>query len=160
MHRRVAELDVVDVLGDRRVVAAHGAVRVAAHGHFVERRSERVEEQEPPGEGVASVEDQLERLVRLDRADDSGEHAEDTALGAARRELRRRRLREEAPVARTYARVEERDLPLEAEDRAVYDGDAAPDGRVVDEVARGEVVGAVDDDVPALEEDLVDVLGG
>ena len=40
------------------------------------------------------------------------------------------------------------------------DRDAVPDRRVVQEVAGGEVVGAVDDHVPALAEDPVDVLGG
>ena len=160
-HRRVAELDVVDVLGDRRVVAADRAVGVAAHRDLVERRPERVEEEQSPGERVAAAEDELERLVRLERADDPGQHAEDAALRAARRELGRRRLREEAAVARAARRgVEHRDLALEAEDRAVHDRDAAPHGGVVHEVARREVVGAVDDDVPAVAEDAVDVLRG
>ena len=80
-----AELDVVDVLGDRRVVAADGAVGIAPHRHLVERRTERVEEEQPPGERVAAVEDQLQRLARLQRADDAGQDAEDASsaqLGA------------------------------------------------------------------------------
>ena len=68
-------------------------------------------------------------------------------------------MREEAAVAGALARVEDGDLALEAVDRAVDDGDPVPDGRVVDEVARREVVGAVDDHVPALAEDALDVLG-
>ena len=88
-----------------------------------------------------------------------GQDAEHAALGAARCELRRRRGGEEAAVARALTRVEDRDLALEAVDRAVHDGDPVPDGRVVDEVAGREVVGAVDDHVPALAEDPLDVLG-
>ena len=42
----------------------------------------------------------------------------------------------------------------------MHDGDPVPDRGVVDEVAGGEVVGAVDDHVPALAEDALDVLGG
>jgi hypothetical protein len=42
----------------------------------------------------------------------------------------------------------------------VDDRDVVPDGRVVQQVARGEVVGAVDDHVPAVAEDAVDVLRG
>ncbi len=38
------------------------------------------------------------------------------------------------------------------------DGDAVPDGGVVQQVARREVVGAVDDHLPALVEDPVDVV--
>ena len=64
----------------------------------------------------------------------------------------------EAAVARPVARVEDGDLALEAVDRAVHDRDAVPDGGVVDEVARREVVGAVDDHVPAVREDPLDVL--
>ncbi len=100
---RVAELDVVDVLGDGRMVAADRALRVTPDGDLVEGRSEGVEEEEPPGERVAASEDELERLVRLDRPDDPREDAEDPALRAARSELGRRRLREEAAVARAGA---------------------------------------------------------
>ena len=61
---------------------------------------ERVEEEQPADQRVADPERELQRLVRLERADDAGQHAEHAALGAARRELGRRRLREEAAVAR------------------------------------------------------------
>ena len=103
---------------------------------------------------------ELQRLVRLQRADDARQHAEHAAFGAARCELGRRRLREEAAVARTLVRLEDRHLALEAEDRAVHDGDVVEDRCVVDQVARREVVGAVHDHVPAVGEDAVDVLGG
>ena len=141
-------------------VAADRAVGIATHVHLVERRAERVEEEQPAGERLAASEDQLERLVRLERADDPRQDAEDAALGAARRELGRRRLGEEAAVAGPLAGREDRRLALEAEDRAVDDRDPVPDGGVVHEVARREVVRAVDDHVPALAEDAIDVLGG
>src|SRR5439155_24214146 len=96
---------------------------------------------------------ELQRRVRLERADDPREDAEHAALGAAWGELGRRRLREEAAVARPLVRLEDGDLALEPEDGAVYDGDVVPDRGVVQEVAGGEVVGAVDDHVPALAED-------
>ena len=85
--------------------------------------------------------------------------AEHAALGARRRELGRRRLREEAAVARPLLRLEDRHLALEAVDRAVDDRHVVPDRRVVHEVARREVVGAVDDHVPAGADDPVGVLG-
>ena len=53
---------------------------------------------------------------------------------------------------------EDRHLALEAEDRPVHDRQASPDGGVVQEVSRREVVGAVDDHLPALPEDTVGVL--
>ena len=54
--------------------------------------------------------------------------------------------------------MEDRDLALEAVDRAVDDRDPVPHRRVVDEVSGREVVGAVDDHVPAVGEDPLDVL--
>src|SRR5206468_1422012 len=66
---------------------------------------------------------------------------------------------EEAAVAGARVGLEDRDLALEAVDGAVDDGRVVPDGRVVDEIPRGEVVRAVDDHVPAVGEDPLDVLG-
>src|SRR5262249_44068748 len=94
------ELDVVDVLGDRGRVAADGAARVAPDGDLVERSRQRVVEQQAPDERLADLEDELERLRALDRADHAWQDAEHAALGATRCELRRRRLREEASVTR------------------------------------------------------------
>ena len=141
-------------------VAADRAVGAALDLHLVELGRERVEEQQPADERLADPGRELDRLVRLQRADDARQHAEHAALGARRRELGRRRLREEAAVARAFVRLEDGDLALEAVDRAVHDRDAAPHRRVVHEVAGREVVGAVDDQVPAVVEDAVDVLGG
>src|SRR5947207_3043507 len=69
-------------------------------------------------------------------------------------------LREEAAVAGSVAGLEDRHLPLEAEGRAVHDRDVVPDRCVVDEVTGREVVGAVDDHIPARLEDPLDAVGG
>ena len=58
-----------------------------------------------------------------------------------------RRLREDAPIARPVPLPPHRHLTVEAEDRAPDVRLAQQDTGVVDEVARREVVGAVDDDV-------------
>ena len=106
---------------------------------------QRVEQQQPADERLARAEDQLDRLGRLNRADDAGQHAEHAAFGAARHEARRRRLGIEAAIARTVLGREDRRLSVEAEDAAVDVRLAEQHARVVDEVARREVVGAVDD---------------
>ena len=142
------------------MVAADGAVGAALDLHVAELGRERVEEEQPADERFADPGRELDRLVRLQRADDPREDAEHAAFGARRRELGRRRLREEAAVARPFVRLEDGDLALEAVDRAVHDRDVVPDRRVVHEVAGREVVGAVDDQVPAVVEDPVDVLRG
>src|SRR3954471_16037574 len=99
------------------MLAADGAVGIAAKRDLAELGGERIEEEQPAGECVADAEAQLERLVRLQRADDPGQDAEHTALRAARRELRRRRRRKEAAVAGALVRLEDGGLALEAEDR-------------------------------------------
>src|SRR5262249_36324712 len=112
-----AEFDVVDVLGDRRVLAADRAARVAAEGDRVEVCRQGIEEERPSDERLADAHAELERLVRLERADDPRQDAEHAAFGAARCELRRGRGGEEAAVARSVVGSEDGDLPLEAEDR-------------------------------------------
>ena len=99
---------------------------------------------------------QLDGLVDLDRADRRAQHAEHAALGAGRHHAGRRRLRVEAAVARPVLGPEHRGLAVEPVDRAPDVGLAQQHGRVVDEVAGREVVGAVDDQVVGLE-DLEDV---
>ncbi len=135
-----------------------GQLGVAAHLEGAEALLERVVGEQPADERVAEVEDELDRLERLDRPDDAGQHPEDARFGAARCELGRGRLGEQAAVAGTLVGLEHRDLTFEPEDRAVHDGHAGQQRRVVEQIAGGEVVGAVDDDVVALE-DVEDVVG-
>src|SRR5581483_2673493 len=103
-----------------RMLAADRAVGVAAEGYLAELCGECVEEQKPSRQRLADLERELQRLVGLERADDAGQHAEHSALGAARRELGRRRLREQAAVAGALVRLEDRHLALEAVDGSVH----------------------------------------
>ena len=81
-----------------------------------------------------------------------GEDAEHAALCAGGHEAGRRWLGVEAAVARSLRQAEDAGLAFEAKDAAVGVGLAGEDARVVDEVARLEVVGAVGDDVVVLED--------
>src|SRR5258706_11789746 len=157
LGRRRAEALVVDLVGDRRVLAADRALRIAPQLDLAERRLERVEEQVAPDERLADREEQLQRFVRLDRADDTGEQTEHAGLGARWRELRGWRGGEEAAVARTLMRAEDGDLSLEAIDASVHDRLVPLHRRVVEEIARREVVGTVDDHV-VVRDDPVDVV--
>ncbi len=139
-RRDAAERLVVDELGDRRLVAAHRAVGVLLELQLAPAHAQRVEEQQPADERLAGAEDQLDGLQRLQRADDPRQHAQHAALGAARHQPRRRRLPEQAAVARPARRVEHRDLALEPEDRAVHVRLAQQHARVVHQVAGREVV--------------------
>ena len=120
--------------------------------------SERVVEQQPADRRVADAEDQLHHLGGLQQAHRAGEHAEHAVGAAGGRELRGGRLAEQAAVAGALVGGEHRQLPVEAEDRCGHDRDLQADGGVVEQIAGGEVVDAVDDHVVALD-DLHDVGG-
>src|SRR5207245_6769363 len=96
------------------------AIRVTAQPDFAEALVERVVEEVAPDEPLANPEDELQRFGGLYRPDHAREHTEHAGLRARRRELRRRRLREEAAVAGTFERLEHRDLALKPVDRAVH----------------------------------------
>ena len=89
---------------------------------------------------------------------DAQSAAQHSALGARRHHARRRRLGVEVAVLRTLLGPEHRGLALEAVDGAPHVRLAEDDGRVVDEVAGCEVVGAVEDEV-VVGEDLEHVVG-
>src|SRR3954462_5911760 len=125
------------------MLAAYRTIRIAAQLDLVELRRERIEEQQASDERLADAERELQCLVRLQGADDPRQDAEDAALRARRRELGWRRRGEETAVARAFAGLEHGDLSFEAVDRTVDDRDVVPHRRVVHEVARREVVGAV-----------------
>src|SRR3954447_3892760 len=153
--REDAHLLVGDLGG---VPRADRALGVAADLELGGRRSQRVVHEQAADERVAGADDQLHDLGRLEQAHRARQHAEHAVRAARRGELVGRRLREQAAVARAVVRLEDAKLPLEAEDRGRHDRDLEAHRRVVEQVARGEVVDAVDDDVPALD-DLHDVRG-
>ena len=142
-----AKTVVVDQPGLRRRVAAYGAGGVPAEIHFAPARLERVENQETSGERRPAAEQKLDRLHRLHRTDHARKHAQHASLGTVGHESGRWRLPEEAPVAGCSLDRENRHLSLPAEDGAVHVRFAEEHARIVDEIARRKVVGAVHDHV-------------
>ena len=120
-------------------------MRIAREAHLVPAARERVEEQQPAGERLADAGHQLDRLHRLDRADDAHQRREHAHRRAALL-LGLGVLGEQAVVAGRLgaAQVEHRDLPVEADARARDQRLARRHARAVERVARGEVVGAVE----------------
>jgi hypothetical protein len=143
----------------RRVVAARGAPGITPQPELAELHAQRIEHQQPPHHRLTDAEQELDGLHRLERADDPRQHPKDPALRAGRHEPRRGGLREEAAVTRPAFRREDGELPVEAEDRAVDVRSTAQDTRVVDQIARREVVRAVDHQV-VIREDFERVVGG
>src|SRR5439155_5780533 len=119
---------------------------------------QRVIGQQAAYERVAQVQEQLDGLHGLDGPDYPRQNAQHTRLGAGRSQLGGRRLGDHAAVAGPDLRSEHGGLALESEDRAVDHGDALQERRVVHEIARREVVGAIHDDAVTVD-DVEDVVG-
>lgn len=116
---------------------------------FAPRPAQCVEERHPAQQGTPDAGDQLDGLRHHERTDGGAEHAEHAALAAGRHGTRRRRLGIQVPVRRAELLPEDADLPVKTEDRTP-DVRLAEDRRgVINEVAGGEVVGAVEDEVVA-----------
>src|SRR5207302_3369139 len=153
-----AERLVIDQRRHSRMLAAHRAIGILLQRQLAELHAPAVEQHEAADQRLSKSDDPLDRFQRLQRADDSRQDAEHAALGARRHEVGRRRLRVEAPVARSLLRVEHRDLAVEPENRAIDVGLTEQHARVIHEIASGEIIGAVDDDVEP-PEDLEGVAG-
>src|SRR6516162_7610817 len=123
--------------------------RLEAHGAGVEH-------DEAADEPLAEADDFPDHFERHQRAEHAGERAEDAGLRASGNRAGRRRLGEKAAVGRVGRSVR---LPLvrpQGGERAVENADRGGDERLLgkeagirDEIARGEIVGAVGDDVVA-----------
>ncbi len=161
MAQVAGRLLVVDELGDGRVVAADAAVRVARDLDLAEGHRQSVVGQQVPCQQVADAEDVLEGFGRLQGADDAAHDAEHAGLATGRHGVFRRHRREDAAVARALPRHVGHELALEADDARMYEWLLLEDAGVVDQELRGEVVGAVDDEVVVLvADDIADVLRG
>src|SRR5438067_1831079 len=111
-----------------------------------------VEEQEPGNEWVAESDDQLDHFQRLQRSDNSRQHTEHAAFRARWNEIGWGRLAVQTPITWTLRGGEHGDLSVEPEHRSVHVGLGEQHARIVDEIARRKIVGAIDDDVEAAED--------
>src|SRR5713226_7265410 len=146
-----AELFVIDQLFDGRIVAAHRAIGILAQLQLAKAHSPRVEQQQTINHDVGRAEDDLNRFVGLNGADDSRQHAQHAALGARRHQPRRRRFGIQAAVARAAFGPENARLSFETKDGTVDVGFAGEHTGVVDEIARRKVVGAVNNHIVVTE---------
>ena len=127
--------------------SAERAVRVFAQAQFAEAHRQGIDQQQAADERIAGAENQLDDLGGLDYAKQSRQNAEHAAFGAGRHQAGRRRLGIEAAIAGAVFGGEDRGLPFEAENRRINIGFAAEHAGIVDEIARGEIVGAIGNDV-------------
>ncbi len=138
---------------DGGIGAADRAGGVAPEGEGAGGHGERVEVEETPDERLAETGEELDGFGGLECSDETGDCAEDAGFGAGGDGAWGRRGGEHAAVAgATGGGVEDGELAFEAMDGAVDVRDAAPCGDIAAEVARGEVVSAVEDEIAAVGE--------
>jgi hypothetical protein len=159
-RRDAAEDFVVDEFLDGRMVAADGALGVAAELELAELHVEGVEEHEASGEGGAFAEGDLQNFGGLDAADDAREDAEDAAFRAAGNHAGWRGFGIEAAIAGSAkVRSEDAGLAFKTENGTVDVGFLEENAGVVGEVTGREIIGAVDDDI-VLADDVEGVFAG
>ena len=138
---------------DGGVGAADRAGGVTPEGEGAGGDGERVEVEETADERLAEAGEELDGFGGLEGSDETGDGAEDACFGAGGDGAWRWWGGEHAAVAgATGGGVEDGELAFEAMDSAVDIRDAAPCGDIAAEVAGGEVVGAVEDEVAAVGE--------
>ena len=154
-----AECLIVHEFGDGWVVAAYRAICVAANFECVEVHLQGVVHQQATDEWIPLTEYEFDNFCGLHEANCAGQNTQHARFVSRRCQVCRRWRGIEAAVARplAVARVH-RDLTFKAEDAAIHDGFFEEDTRVVDQIARWEVVASVDDDI-VLGEDVHDVVG-
>src|SRR5277367_337159 len=157
--QNAAKLVIVNQLLHGRMRAADRAVGVLAQLELAEVHVQRINEQQAADERVADAEDELDRLSRLNHADQAGKNAQDPTLGARRHQAGRRRLWIEAAIAGTIFRRKDARLPLKAEDRPVGVRLPRKNAGIVDQIPRLKIVSAVGDHIE-LADDLQRVGAG
>ncbi len=137
-------------------------MRVRPDAGLAEAHAQRIKAQQPPHQRLADAQQQLQHLGGLQHTGQSRQHTQHTGLGTVRRELRRRRLREQAAVARRHATlaasVKHAHLAVETLDGGVHQRLGVLDAGVVEQVTQREVVRPVQHHIHAVQQ-RIHILG-
>ena len=116
---------------------------------LAESYTQGIKHQEAPDKWLSLSNNQLNRFHRLDATDDSGQDTQDPAFRTTGYQSRRRRLGIQASVTGPFLSVENGYLPLETEDAPVNIRFAKQHAGIIHQIAGGEVVSAVHNNVIA-----------
>src|SRR5882724_10737969 len=133
------------------------AYRILADADRMKAGTQRIVEQQCAVEAVAECQKLLQHLDRLQGAEDPGDGTQDAGGLAARDEIGRRRLAEEATVAgvaRAEIGPEGRDLALEGRQGCRHERLFEAIAEFGQEIAGGEIVAAVGDEIIAADQRL------
>ena len=145
------QLLIVDEMIDGRVVAADfaGCTLLYLDGAEVHRLG--IEGEQSVGEQFAHTEEVLQSLGSLDGSEHASDGTQDSSLATGRNSACWRWLLEEATVAGGAWQVG-KCLTLEAEDAAMRECLAQSHTGIIDEELCREVVGAINDEIPWLDD--------
>ena len=128
-------------------VGAHRTTRVARQPDAPPAAGQGVEGEQAVGRQLPAPAQVLDRLGRLQRADHAGDPADHAGFLAGGNLARRRRLREQAPLAGAAAGHDGHRLTEKTQDAGMRERAPPAHGGVVDEKLRRHAVGCVDDEV-------------
>ena len=134
------------------MIAANRALRIPAQLQLAEAHGQGIVEHQPADQCFAHAQNQLHGFGCLHQSDHARQNSQHSAFGAARHQARRWRFRIQASIARSARIREDRRLTFEAEDRSVNVRLLQQHAGVVHQIARREIIRAVDHHVVALAE--------
>src|SRR5262249_6475928 len=134
-------------LGNSRIRPAQRAVRVTPDADFAEPHGERVVHQQASDQGLPLADDEFNRFGRLDHTNNPGQNSQDTGFTSRRHHTRRGWCEEQAAVARAGMWREDTRLTFKLKNTAVHHRLVSEESSIVYQVARGEVVAAIHDNV-------------
>ena len=145
------KLVVVYQLRDGGMGAAHRAVGILPQLQLAELHAESIDQQQPSDQRLARAQNEFDHFRSLHHSNQAGQNTKHSAFRARRHQPRRWRLGIQAAIARTIFRSEDTGLPFKAENRSVHVGLAGDYTGVIDQVARGEIVSTIGNDVEVTE---------
>src|SRR5437868_11135315 len=129
------------------IFATGRTIGVAEEVQLAELARTRIVGHKASYQRLSDAQQEFNRLGCLQQPNNSGKHAQQTRLCTAWSKRSRWRLWIETAITRPFIRLEDRQLALKTEDAAMHDRLIGDQCSIVQEIARGEVIGAVKNDI-------------
>src|SRR6185369_12130416 len=133
MRRHTAEFFVVNQFFDRRILATHRTLRIFSQFELAELHGPGVEVQQTVDQQILRAENDLDRFVRLNGADNARQNTKHATFRARRNEPGRRRLGIKTAITRALLGPKHARLTFEPEYRTVHVWLSTQHTRIVDE---------------------------
>src|SRR6266516_6555754 len=129
------------------ILTTSWTLRIAVEPQFIKLACESIIGHQPANQRVTDTKYQLDRLRCLQQANDTRKHAQYTGLSTARRQRDGGRLWIETAIAGSLIRLKNGQLAFKTEDTAMHDRLIGHQCSVVEQIARGEIISAINNDI-------------